>query len=408
MSKPNLPVLIVGGGIAGVATALALARQGYDVQLLEQSDQIGAIGYGVQIGPNVMPMLKRLGVSKAAWRASYLPQQIELYEMNSGRKLIDIPLRTPQFSKRYGGSPYMAIHRVDFHNLLLDACYAFPNIDLSQMTKVVAYNNTESGASVTTADGRTFQGRAVIGADGLRSPLRHQLHPLDVSRDTGYVAHRTIVEMSRAPDSIRGRLGVTMWTGPGFHTIYYPLRERREMNIVVVVKLPLSLAVTDERRYRDYIATLTQDAHEEVRDVLALLNLERRWAIADRDPIRRWSDGCFTLIGDAAHATLQSLAQGAGMAVEDAVVIADLVSDCNGDFAESFRRFERDRRLRTTRVQMESRSLWTLFHCDGLEAEVRTQQFQERTEEDLYRCLDWLWNPGALSPGSLPSSTNLT
>ncbi len=398
MTESSLPVLIVGGGIAGVATALSLGRRGHAVQLLEQADQIGAIGYGVQIGPNVMPMMERLGVADAVRRAAYLPQRILLYEMNSGSTLIDIPLRTPHFEERYGGSPYIAIHRVDLHNLLLDACRAHPNIDLSQMTQVVAYRATEAGASVTTADGRTLQGRAVIAADGLRSRLRQQLHPDDAARDTGYLAHRTIVPMAQAPASIRERQGVTMWTGPGFHTIYYPLRERREMNIVVIVQVPAGFDVADEARYREHIAALTRHAQAEARDVLALVNLERRWSIADRDPVRRWSDGCFTLIGDAAHATLQSLAQGAGMAVEDAVVLADLVEACGGDFAEAFRRFERARFLRTARVQLESRGLWTLYHCDGADAEVRTQQLMERREEDFYRCLDWLWNPGALVP----------
>lgn len=403
ITESSLPVLIVGGGIAGVATALSLGRQGHAVQLLEQADQIGAIGYGVQIGPNVMPMLERLGVAQAARRAAYLPQEILLYELNSGHKLIDIPLRTPQFEQRYGGSLYMAIHRVDFHNLLLGACRACPNIDLSQLTQVVAYQTSGSGASVTTTDGRTLQGRAVIGADGLRSRLRQQLHPGDVSRDTGYVAHRAIVAMSQAPASIRERLGVTMWTGPGFHTIYYPLRGRDEMNIVVVVQVPPGFDTTDDDRYREHLAALTQHASAEAREVLALVNLERRWAIADREPIRRWSDGCFTLIGDAAHATLQSLAQGAGMAVEDAVVLADLVNDCGSNFAEAFQRFERLRFLRTARVQLESRSLWTMYHCDGAEAEVRTQQLLERSADDFYRCLDWLWNPGALVSGTAPS-----
>lgn len=404
-SSSSLPVLIVGGGIAGVATALALGRQGHPVQLLEQADQIGAIGYGVQIGPNVMPMLERLGVAEAARRAAYLPEQILLYELNSARPLIDIPLRTPHFEQRYGGSPYIAIHRVDFHNLLLDACRSHPNIDLSQMTQVVSYRHTDTGAAVTTADGRTLHGRAVIGADGLRSRLRQQLHPDDVPRDTGYAAHRTIVPMQDAPASIRGRLGVTMWTGPGFHTIYYPLRQRQEMNIVVIVQVPPGLDATDEPRYRAHIAALSQHACAEARDVLSLVNLERRWSIADREPIRRWSDGCFTLIGDAAHATLQSLAQGAGMAVEDAVVLADLVGEAGGDFAAAFRRFERERFLRTARVQLESRELWTMYHCDGAAAEVRTQQLTERSADDFYRCLDWLWSPGALVSRATPAPT---
>ena len=392
----KLPVLIVGGGIGGVATALALGRQGHQVQLLEQADQIGAIGYGVQLGPNVLPLLEQLGVGEAMRRVAYLPEQILLYEMDCGIKLVDIPLRTPHFDTRYGGAPYLAVHRADFHELLLEACSAFPNIDLNQSTQILAYKNTEKGASVTTADGQTIQGSAVIAADGLRSRLRQQLHPNDVARDTGYLAHRTIVPMVDAPASIRERRGVTMWTGPGFHTIYYPLRGGSEMNIVVIVQVPQGFDTTDYARYRAHIGALTCHARPEVKDVLALVNLERRWSIADREPIRRWADGRVTLMGDAAHATLQSLAQGAGMAVEDAVVLADLVTRNQGDFAAAFKQFERARFLRTTRVQLESRSLWEAYHCQDAQAEVRTQQFAERTHNDFYRCLDWLWKPEAL------------
>ncbi|PUE22956.1 hypothetical protein B9Z38_14805 [Limnohabitans sp. MMS-10A-160] len=387
----KLPVIIVGGGIGGVATALALGRLGLPVQLLEQADQIGAIGYGVQIGPNVMPALERLGVGEAVRQAAYLPEEILLYEMDSGRKLVDIPLRTQQFKARYQGAPYVAIHRVDLHELLLHACRAYPNIDLNQSTQVVEYRNTADGCGVATADGRFIEGAAVIGADGLRSRLRLQLHPGDAPRDTGYLAHRTIVPMAEAPASIRKRQGVTMWTGPGFHVIYYPLRGGSEMNIVVVVRVPPDLDVTDNERYLEHIATLTRRAAPEARDVVQLVNLERRWSIADREPVRRWADGCFTLMGDAAHATLQSLAQGAGMAVEDADTLALLVQTCDNDFAAAFKRFERMRFLRTARVQLESRDLWEIYHCDGTRAEVRSQHFEEKTPEDIYRCLDWLW-----------------
>lgn len=402
MDTSRDPVIVVGGGIGGVATALAFARQGWPVRLLEQAEQIGAIGYGVQLGPNVVPMLRALGVEEAARRAAYLPTELRLHDMNSGETLFDIPLRTPAFDARYGGSPYMAIHRVDLHELLVAACRRHPGIDLNQSTTVVRFDHTGHGASVTTADGRSIAGAAVIAADGLRSRLRAQLHPNDSARDTGYVAHRTIVPMAEAPACIRQHTGVVMWTGPGFHVIYYPLRGRSEMNIVVVVQVPPGVAAEDSSRYREHLAALTARARPEVREVLALVNLERRWSIADRHPVRRWSDGCVTLLGDSAHATLQSLAQGAGMALEDAVLLPSLVARFEGDFAHAFKAFEQQRFLRTARVQLESRALWEQYHCDGAQAEVRTAQWQERTAEDFHRCLDWLWKPG-LPPAPAPS-----
>ncbi|MBL0423415.1 FAD-dependent monooxygenase [Ramlibacter sp. AW1] len=394
--RSALPVLVVGGGVGGVCTALALGRQGRRVRLLEQANQIGAIGYGVQIGPNVLPMLERLGLAQAVLAKAYLPSEILLYELNTGEKLIEIPLRTPQFGRRYANSPYMAIHRVDFHELLLAACRAHPNIDLNQSTTVVAYRNAYDSVTAVTEDGRAIEGCALIAADGLRSRLRAQMHPQDKPRETGYVAHRTILPMERAPEPARRRNGVTMWTGPGFHVIYYPLRDRSELNVVVVVKLAPEMGSGGEA-HREYLTRIMRCAQPEARDVIAAVNLARSWTISDRNPVRRWADGRVVLLGDAAHATLQSLAQGAGMAIEDAVCLAELLRQVDGDeYPAAFQRFESMRLRRTARVQLESRALWEMFHCADIDAEVRTAAYRARSKEDFYRCLDWLWT--AITP----------
>ncbi|MGN5478167.1 FAD-dependent monooxygenase [Cupriavidus basilensis] len=127
--------------------------------------------------------------------------------------------------------------------------------------------------------------------------------------------------------------------------------------------------------------------------MISIVNLERRWSIADRNPIRQWSQGRVVLLGDSAHATLQSLAQGAGMAIEDAVTLSGLIDQYGSNYSQAFSRFEKQRFGRTARVQLESRALWHTYHCDGVEADIRTQQLKERTTEDFYRCLDWLWKP---------------
>lgn len=397
--QDSAPVVVVGGGVGGVASALALARLGRRVSLLEQADQIGAIGYGVQIGPNVFPMLQRLGVGDAVLAKAYAPSEILLYELRSGEKLAEIPLRTPEFAQRYGGFPYLAIHRVDLHELLLEACARLPNLTLNQATTVTGYAQHGHGASVTTHDARSIAAGAVIAADGLRSKLRAQMHPGEVPRDTGYVAHRTIVPMDAAPPLAQLRQGVTMWTGPGFHVIYYPLRKRSEMNIVVVVRVP-SGTEPGSPAYLEHIEAVMAAAQPEPREVIAAVNMERRWAIADREPIRKWADGRVLLLGDAAHSTLQSLAQGAGMAIEDAVLLGEVLREEGDDYAAAFQRLQRLRFLRTARVQLESRALWDVYHCDGVDAEVRTLQFRERSPQDFYRCADWLWKPIELPTGN--------
>jgi salicylate hydroxylase len=298
---------------------------------------------------------------------------------------------------------------VDLHEILLKAVRQLPSVDLNQATTVSGYTQTAGAVQVQTEAGESIEGCALVAADGLRSRLRSQMHPEDASRDTGYVAHRTIVPMREAPASLQRRAGVTMWTGDGFHVIYYPLRERTEMNIVAVFRVPAGLEPADNHGYRNYIDDTAARAQSEVRDVISVVNLERRWAIADRNPLRRWADGRVTLLGDAAHATLQSLAQGAGMALEDASVLTALMAKHPEDPARAFAAFERQRFVRTARVQLESRALWHTYHCGGVDAEVRTQQLRERTTEDLYRCLDWLWNPAAAHsavPGELQRVTD--
>ncbi len=388
----SAPILIVGGGLGGVATALGLGQRGTRVRLLEQSEEIAPIGYGVQIGPNVLPVLAQLGLEDEIRRASYLPDDLVLLDAYDGQRLVRVPLKGEAFDVRFP-APYICIHRVDLHDVLLRAVRAMPEVDLNQATTVTGYSQDAQGVKVHTTTGVDIEGSALVAADGLRSRLRAQMHQGDTSRDTGYLAHRTIVPMAEAPASLRQRRGVTMWTGDGFHVIYYPLREHTEMNVVAVFRVPEGVNASDDASYRKHIATIAAQVQPEVRDVLSVVNLERSWAIADRNPLRRWSDGRVTLLGDSAHATLQSLAQGAGMALEDAAELCRLMQENDNDPLRAFPLFERRRFVRTARVVLESRALWHTYHCGGIDAEIRTQQLQERTTEDLYRCFDWLWAP---------------
>ena len=391
------PVVVVGGGIGGVAMALALGRQGHRVQLLEQADQIGAIGYGVQMGPNVMPMLDELGVGAEVRAAAYFPKDIMLYDYLTGQTLSHIPLQTTEFAERFQSQPYIAIHRVDMHELLLKACEKYPHISLNQSTTVTGYSQTSDVVSLHTAQGDTIQAAAVVACDGLRSRLRAQMRPDDLPRESGYVAHRSLIPMDQAPAQVQQRQTVTMWAGPGLHVIYYPLRQASLLNIVLVVQLPAHVSSTQDQGYQDYLQHLLAQAQPEPQQVAKLVHLDRRWAIADREPMRHWHDGRVCLLGDAAHATLQSLAQGAGMAIEDVVCLSELLAQHGSDVSSAFKGFERARFLRTARVQWVSRHLWEDYHCQGVQAQVRSEIYSQRDVADHYRCLDWLWTPQTLA-----------
>ncbi len=385
----NDAALIVGGGIGGLCAAIALAQKGWTVRVLEQAPQFGAIGYGIQLGPNVFPAFDRLGVSEAVIAKATLPQNVWMFDAFDGQPVTRV--RTDEaFRQRYG-APYVAIHRVDLHNILVDACKRYPAITLDENAAVTAYEDHGDHVVVATQDGRRIGGAFVLGADGLRSRVRAQMIGETDPSLIGYVAHRTIVPIERAPKGFP--LGdVALWGGPGFHIVHYPLRGMSLFNIVAVFRTDTFSQKGDCESYRAELQRTYANAHPVMREMIALLDLERRWPIGDREPRRGWSQGRACLMGDAAHATLQSLAQGAGMAIEDAIVFADCIEANGEDYARAFAAFEKARFLRAARVQLESRTLWfQLYHTGGVETDVRNEAYRARSDEDVWRCLDWLY-----------------
>ncbi|MGE3247169.1 MAG: FAD-dependent monooxygenase [Beijerinckiaceae bacterium] len=390
----NGTVLIAGGGVGGLAVALALGRKGWTVRVLEQAPQFGAIGYGIQLGPNVFPFFDGLGITDAVMAKSIVPQNVWMFDAMDGEPVTRVHIG-PEFLKRYG-HPYIVIHRVDLHETLMAACKAVPSIHLDENAQVTGYSESADGVTVALADGRKISGDLLIGADGLRSKVREQIIGASEPDLIGYVAHRSIVPIEKAPAGVPLD-DVVLWGGPGFHIVNYPLRDKSIFNIVAVFQTATFAEKGDVESYRAELQATYANAHPAMRDMIGMLDLERRWPIADRAPKRGWSKGRAVLLGDAAHATLQSLAQGACMAVEDAVILAELLDLANEDYTAAFRQFEDERLLRTARVQLESRYMWNIFyHTEGVEASVRNEAYRARTDEDVYKCLDWLYLPPAL------------
>ena len=388
-------IIIVGGGIGGLCTALALGRSGWNVRVLEQAPQFGAIGYGIQLGPNVFPMLRRIGVADEVKAASVLPDNVRMLDALTGETVTCVDTGA-DFEARFG-DPYIVIHRVDLHNILVEACRKVSGIHLDEDASVTGFEDHGDHVSVATADGRRVEGAIVIGADGLRSRLRAQIMGASEPVPTGYVAHRTIVPIEKAPRGVPLD-DVVLWGGPGFHIVHYPLRDKSIFNIVAVFETETFAQKGDVEFYRAELQRTYAPAQPLMREMIALLDLERRWPIADRPPERGWSKGRAVIMGDAAHATLQSLAQGAGMAIEDAVILGALIDDCGGDFPAAFSRFEKARIVRTARVQLESRFLWeNFYHTADVETQVRNATEAARSRDDVWDCLDWLYK-GAQVP----------
>ena len=392
------PILIVGGGLGGLTAALALARQEQSVQVLEGAPSFGAIGFGIQFGPNVFHVFDRIGVSNAVLERADSPSAVLMIDGLTGKEVTRIPTG-PSFRARFK-HPYIIIHRIDLHNVLLDACRRDPLIRFEADTMVSGFVDDGDRVAVTTEDGRCFEGTALIGADGIRSRTRAQLLADGDPIPNGYTAFRTIVPIGEVTGDVQRDI-VALWGGPGFHIVHYPLRHGTLFNIAAVFRRSVSSERGDVAAYRVELEQAYRNAHPTMKALLSMLDLERRQAVGDRDPIRHWHKGRVVLLGDAAHPTLQSLAQGACMAIEDGLCIADCIAVANGDFQAAFRRYESARIPRTARVTFESRYIWDIYHSDGIRRDVNWQMLGERSEADTFRCLAWLYDGFALPPDAM-------
>jgi 3-hydroxybenzoate 6-monooxygenase len=382
------PILIVGGGLGGLTTALALAQRGIPVRVLEGASGFGAIGYGIQFGPNVFHALDRIGVSDAVLEKADSPPAVLMIDALTGREVTRVPTGA-SFRARFK-YPYIIIHRIDLHDALLDACRRDPLITLVSDAMMSGFVDHGDRVTVTTEDGRGFEGTALIGADGIRSRTRAQLLADGDPLPNGFMAFRTIVPMddvtADAPRDV-----VVLWAGPGFHIVHYPLRHGTLFNVVAVFRRSGHSERGDVAAYRGELEHAYRDAHPTMKALLAMLDLSRRQAVGDRDPVRRWHKGRAVLLGDAAHPTLQSLAQGACMAIEDGLCLAELMHAADGDCEAAFRRYAAARHVRTARVTLESRYLWEVYHADGVARDVYWQMLGERSERDVFQCLAWLY-----------------
>ena len=389
------PILIVGGGLGGLTTALALSRRGFTARVLEGAPEFGAIGYGIQFGPNVFHVFDRLGLMEPVLAVADFPAAVLMWDALDGKELVRVPTGASLRARfKY---PYIIVHRIDLHNVLLDACRRSDAIELVADAMVSGFEDRGDGVTATTVDGRTFSGPALIAADGVRSFFRQQLIGDGEPRPSGYAALRTIVPIAELKVDVP-RDSVLLWAGPGYHVIHYPLRRGSEFNIVAVFRTATHAEKVDAATSRTELEWIYRDAHPSMRALNAMMDFRWRRSVADRNPVRHWCKGRVALMGDAAHAPLQSLAQGASMAIEDGLCVGELIHAANGDFASAFHRFEALRLARTARVQLESRTIWDwLLHAEGIARDVRNATVADWNEAHMLDCLSWLYD-GAPMP----------
>jgi salicylate hydroxylase len=363
------------------------------VRVLEGAPAFGAIGYGIQFGPNVFHVFDRIGISDAVLEQADSPRALVMVDALNGREVTQISTG-PSLRARFK-HPYTVIHRVDLHNVLLRACARDPLVTLVPDAMVTGFYDHGDGVTVTTEDGRSFSGAALIGADGVRSRIRARLLADGDLILNGYMAFRTIVPMRDVTAEVQRDI-VALWGGPGFHIVHYPLRHGEFFNVVAVIRRSANAERSDAAAYRAELEHAYRNAHPTMKALLAMFDFNRRQAIGDRDPVRHWHRGRVVLLGDAAHPTLQSLAQGACMAIEDGLCLAECIAAADSDYGAAFRRFESARAVRTARVTLESRYIWNIYHADGIARDVYWQMLGERTEADTLQCLAWLYDGFAL------------
>ncbi len=387
--KPS--VLIIGGGIGGMSAALSLARIGMSVTLLEQSAQIGEIGAGLQLGPNAFAALDALGVGNTVRRGSVFTDRMVMMDAVDCSEVAVIPVGEA-FRARFN-NPYAVTHRADLHNNIFDAVKANGNIQYHAGAHVRDVLVGKREAAVTLTDGRRFMASAVVGCDGVKSVVRQKLIG-DEARVTGHVVYRAVVPVADMPEDLRWNAPV-VWAGPNCHLVHYPLRSGDQYNLVVTFhsRDKETWSVTDGSK--EEVLSYFYGIHPRPRQLLDLPKSWRRWATADRDPIEHLGEGPVTLLGDAAHPMMQYLAQGACMALEDAVTLGEAVKASDFDLTAAFRLYERARVARTARVVLSVREMGRIYHASGVERLVRNSLWKGRPPERFFDAVEWLydWRP---------------
>jgi salicylate hydroxylase len=387
MKISSRSVLVAGGGIGGLAAALALAQQGFEVKVLEQASQIGEIGAGMQLGPNAFHAFDALGVGEQARSRAVYTDYMVMHDALDEYQVGHIPTGAA-FRKRFG-NPYAVIHRVDAHTALLEGVKAQGQVELHTNTAVQTIEQDDEHVSVIDQHGQRHQGHALVAADGVKSVVRAQLVG-DPHRVTGHVVYRAVVDKADFPPELQWN-AASIWVGPNCHLVHYPLRGGEQYNVVVTFhsREIEEWGVTEGSA--EEVQSYFKDICPKARQLIDLPKSWKRWATADRDPVSQWTYGRTTLLGDAAHPTTQYLAQGAGMAIEDAVTLREALKAHGNDVHQGFDLYQRSRITRTARIVLASREMGRIYHAKGVERLVRNDLWRGRTPERFYDAMEWLY-----------------
>jgi 2-polyprenyl-6-methoxyphenol hydroxylase-like FAD-dependent oxidoreductase len=381
-----MTVLVVGGGIGGLAVALGLARAGHRVTVLEAAAVFEEIGAGIQVGPNGFRMLDALGVGPVVRSRAVHVDELRLRCGVSGSLISRLPIDAG-FVDRFG--TYAVVHRNDVLTPLLDACQNDERVDLRVNSGVEAYTQDSSGVTAVLRSGEHVRGSALVGADGLRSAVRRQLVGDGDPQVSGHTTFRAVIPAASVPAALKENV-VTLWAGPRYHVVWYVIAGGRYVNLVATTDNGATDPMTGKPvEHEDVVRHFTPLCDDAAR-IMELADEWRAWVLCDRSPITSWQDSLVVLLGDAAHPVLQYAAQGACQALEDAVCLSSVFDP--QDVGGSFARYVAMRSARTARVHHVSRLMGReVYHPAGDAAAARDAMFASWTTADLHERLEWLY-----------------
>jgi 2-polyprenyl-6-methoxyphenol hydroxylase-like FAD-dependent oxidoreductase len=380
--------VVAGGGIGGLSCALALARKDFRVAVLERSKAFSELGAGIQMGPNAFTALDYLGVGEGARAGAVYIDHLILMDSLDGGQICSMDVGS-EFRERFG-NPYAVIHRADLHSSILDGCREAPNVDLFTHALVTGFAQREEDVAVHVEGAEDFAARALVGADGLRSVIRTALLGDGEPRVSGDVTYRAVLPLEDMPEELRWN-DMTIWCGPGTHVVHYPLRGWKLFNLVVTCHARHTVEAHNEPAEPGEVLPWFSQLCAKPMSLVRTPSEYRRWVLCDRAPTERWTHERVTLLGDAAHPMLQYFAQGACMALEDSVALAENAARQPDDLSSALVAYELDRIQRTADVQLGSRMMGRLYHATDAERSVRKELLGSWNQAEFRERLAWLY-----------------
>jgi salicylate hydroxylase len=397
MTERTLRILIVGAGIGGLTAALALLRFGHDVEVYEQAEQLAELGAGVQISANGSRVLFDLGLESALRKVWCIPEAKEIRLWNTGEtwKLFDLGAESVV---RYG-APYFMIHRADLHQVLIDAVRALRTDAIRLDARCTGFEDDGGTVTLQLASGERVTGDALVGADGVHSVIRTQLFGGNPTSFTGCMAWRGLIPVAKLPSRFTRNVGIN-WVGPGGHVINYLVRRGELLNFVGIVERDdWCVESWTEKGTREECAADFPGWHDDIHELIRNIEQPYKWALLSRDTFGRYTIGRVTLLGDAAHATLPMLAQGANMAIEDGMVLARCLMRAHSSVEVMLERYNVARHDRTRRLVQGAAAMAKRFHNPALADAAGAKAYVDAqwSEETVKQRYDWIFEYDATS-----------